>query len=64
MGGAAAAAMAALADMTSDPHLTGAVGGADALLPWGGAKMSPPGPRAGWAGIEAGTEEKTVTITL
>jgi betaine-aldehyde dehydrogenase len=36
----------------------------DARLPWGGAKSSGIGRELGWAGIEANTEEKTVTITL
>jgi acyl-CoA reductase-like NAD-dependent aldehyde dehydrogenase len=31
---------------------------------WGGTKMSGVGRELGWAGIEASTEEKTVTITL
>jgi betaine-aldehyde dehydrogenase len=39
-------------------------GAPDARLPWGGAKMSGMGRELGWAGIEASTEEKTVTITL
>jgi acyl-CoA reductase-like NAD-dependent aldehyde dehydrogenase len=36
----------------------------DARLPWGGTKSSGVGRELGWAGIEANTEEKTVTITL
>jgi betaine-aldehyde dehydrogenase len=36
----------------------------DARLPWGGVKNSGVGRELGWAGIEANTEEKTVTITL
>jgi len=36
----------------------------DARLPWGGVKTSGIGRELGWAGIEASTEEKTVTITL
>jgi betaine-aldehyde dehydrogenase len=36
----------------------------DARLPWGGLKSSGVGRELGWAGIEASTEEKTVTITL
>ncbi len=39
-------------------------GAPDARLPWGGTKMSGVGRELGWAGIEANTEEKTVTITL
>ena len=39
-------------------------GAPDARLPWGGTKMSGMGRELGWAGIEASTEEKTVTITL
>src|SRR5262249_33189331 len=35
----------------------------DARLPWGGVKASGIGRELGWAGIEASTEEKTVTIT-
>jgi betaine-aldehyde dehydrogenase len=36
----------------------------DARLPWGGLKTSGLGRELGWAGIEANTEEKTVTVTL
>jgi len=36
----------------------------DARLPWGGVKTSGVGRELGFAGIEANTEEKTVTITL
>jgi acyl-CoA reductase-like NAD-dependent aldehyde dehydrogenase len=39
-------------------------GAPDARLPWGGVKSSGIGRELGWAGIEANTEEKTVTITL
>ena len=39
-------------------------GAPDARLPWGGVKTSGIGRELGWAGIEANTEEKTVTITL
>ena len=39
-------------------------GAPNARLPWGGTKMSGMGRELGWAGIEASTEEKTVTITL
>jgi acyl-CoA reductase-like NAD-dependent aldehyde dehydrogenase len=39
-------------------------GAPDARLPWGGTKMSGIGRELGWAGIEASTEEKTVTISL
>ena len=39
-------------------------GAPDARLPWGGTKTSGMGRELGWAGIEASTEEKTVTITL
>jgi acyl-CoA reductase-like NAD-dependent aldehyde dehydrogenase len=36
----------------------------DARLPWGGTKTSGIGRELGYAGIEASTEEKTVTITF
>jgi phenylacetaldehyde dehydrogenase len=36
----------------------------DARLPRGGVRSSGIGRELGWAGIEASTEEKTVTITL
>jgi acyl-CoA reductase-like NAD-dependent aldehyde dehydrogenase len=36
----------------------------DARLPWGGMRSSGIGRELGWAGIEANTEEKTVTISL
>ncbi len=36
----------------------------DARLPWGGSKLSGQGRELGWAGIEANTEEKTVTAVL
>jgi betaine-aldehyde dehydrogenase len=36
----------------------------DPSLPWGGSKLSGQGRELGWAGIEANTEEKTVTIVL
>jgi betaine-aldehyde dehydrogenase len=36
----------------------------DARLPWGGMKTSGIGRELGFAGIEANTEEKTVTLTL
>jgi len=36
----------------------------DARVPWGGVKTSGVGRELGFAGIEANTEEKTVTITL
>jgi acyl-CoA reductase-like NAD-dependent aldehyde dehydrogenase len=39
-------------------------GAPDARLPWGGLKSSGMGRELGFAGIEANTEEKTVTITL
>jgi betaine-aldehyde dehydrogenase len=39
-------------------------GAPDARLPWGGTKTSGVGRELGFAGIEANTEEKTVTITL
>lgn len=39
-------------------------GAPDARLPWGGTKASGIGRELGFAGIEANTEEKTVTITL
>jgi acyl-CoA reductase-like NAD-dependent aldehyde dehydrogenase len=36
----------------------------DPALPWGGSRLSGSGRDLGWAGIEANTEEKTVTIVL
>jgi betaine-aldehyde dehydrogenase len=36
----------------------------DPALPWGGVKTSGIGRELGWAGIEANTEEKVVTIVL
>ncbi len=36
----------------------------DAALPWGGSKLSGLGRELGWPGIEANTEEKTVTVVL
>ncbi|TLS44270.1 aldehyde dehydrogenase family protein [Streptomyces montanus] len=36
----------------------------DPRLPWGGSKLSGQGRELGWAGIEANTEEKTVTAVL
>ncbi|PQP18958.1 aldehyde dehydrogenase family protein, partial [Rhodococcus opacus] len=36
----------------------------DPALPWGGMKTSGTGRELGWAGIEANTEEKVVTIIL
>jgi betaine-aldehyde dehydrogenase len=36
----------------------------DARVPWGGVKASGVGRELGYAGIEANTEEKSVTITL
>ncbi|MGC0364629.1 acyl-CoA reductase-like NAD-dependent aldehyde dehydrogenase [Rhodococcus sp. 27YEA15] len=36
----------------------------DPALPWGGMKTSGTGRELGWAGIEANTEEKVVTIVL
>ena len=39
-------------------------GAPDARLPWGGMKTSGIGRELGYAGIEANTEEKTVTISL
>jgi betaine-aldehyde dehydrogenase len=36
----------------------------DPALPWGGMKTSGVGRELGWAGIEANTEEKVVTIVI
>jgi acyl-CoA reductase-like NAD-dependent aldehyde dehydrogenase len=36
----------------------------DPALPWGGTRLSGHGRDLGWAGIEANTEEKTVTVVL
>ena len=42
----------------------GRLGAARLRLPWGGVKTSGVGCELGWAGIEAHTTEKTVTMTL
>jgi betaine-aldehyde dehydrogenase len=36
----------------------------DPRLPWGGSKLSGAGRELGWAGIEANTEEKAVSVVL
>ncbi|MFI0454173.1 aldehyde dehydrogenase family protein [Actinomadura sp. 6N118] len=36
----------------------------DPALPWGGSRLSGHGRELGWSGIEANTEEKTVTVVL
>ncbi|MGW3960552.1 aldehyde dehydrogenase family protein [Amycolatopsis sp. NPDC005003] len=36
----------------------------DARLPWGGSKLSGLGRELGWAGLEANTELKTITVVL
>jgi acyl-CoA reductase-like NAD-dependent aldehyde dehydrogenase len=36
----------------------------DPALPWGGTRLSGHGRELGWPGLEANTEEKTITIIL
>jgi betaine-aldehyde dehydrogenase len=36
----------------------------DPRLPWGGSKLSGHGRELGWAGVEANTVLKTVTVVL